>query len=146
MEKALLVWLLNNLRIWLLFCPFGQVDRQAPNEISRSRKSASETDIPTMLIRIPRLPPHLLSNPFCHRLPITQSIRCYANIDKSNPTRKTKFSALDDEMKALHLFIKNITPAHLPKDLCKVTFSRSSGPGGQNVNKYPPPQNSFNVD
>ena len=92
-----------------------------------------------MLIRISRLP-HLLPSPVCLRLPITQSIRCYANIDKSNPTRKTKFSALDDEMKALHLFVKNLTPGQLPKDLCKVTFSRSSGPGGQNVNKYIPPK------
>ena len=91
-----------------------------------------------MLIRIPRLA-HLLPRPGYLRLPITQSIRCYANIDKSNPTRKTKFSALNDEMKALHLFVKNLTPGQLPKDLCKVTFSRSSGPGGQNVNKYTPP-------
>lgn len=100
-----------------------------------------------MLFRLPRLP-HLVSRPCCLRLPITQSLRFYANIDKSNPTRKTKFSALDDEMKALHLFIKNLTPAHLPKNLCKVTFSRSSGPGGQNVNKYTRPRraNVFNVD
>ena len=24
----------------------------------------------------------------------------------------------------------------IPKNICEVTFSRSSGPGGQNVNKY----------
>lgn len=26
----------------------------------------------------------------------------------------------------------------IPKNICEVTFSRSSGPGGQNVNKYNP--------
>ena len=85
-----------------------------------------------MFTRMPRL----FQRPICLRFPLAYTIRCYANVDKSNPTRKTKFYSLDDEMKTLHIFIQNLTPAKLPKDLCKVTFSRSSGPGGQNVNKY----------
>ena len=98
-----------------------------------------------MRIRIPHVH-HLFPRPVYIRFPIAQTIRCYANVDKSNPTRKTKFSALDDEMKALHLFVKNLTPAQIPKDLCKVSFSRSSGPGGQNVNKYSPQTIGIDVD
>jgi len=35
----------------------------------------------------------------------------------------------------LHLWISRLTVESMPKDLCKLSFSRSSGPGGQNVNK-----------
>jgi peptidyl-tRNA hydrolase ICT1 len=61
----------------------------------------------------------------------------YAKLDKRNPTQwKVKVSMLDDEKKALQKWILGFTPENFPKDICTVTFSRSSGPGGQNVNKY----------
>ena len=88
-----------------------------------------------MLARISRIillrpcPPPL-------RIPTITSIRHYANIDKKNPTRKKSFKLLDDELKTLHLWISRLTVESMPKDLCKVSFSRSSGPGGQNVNKW----------
>jgi len=90
-----------------------------------------------MLVRISRL---ILARPYasCIRVPAITSIRHYANIDKTNPTRKKAFKLLDDELKQLHMWISRLTVDSMPKDLCKVSFSRSSGPGGQNVNKWGP--------
>src|SRR5271170_5276041 len=94
-----------------------------------------------MSLRISRLN-LLLRSPLIQLRPplLNTAIRCYANVDKSKPTtRKMKFFKLDDEMQALHRWLEAFSPAHIPKHLCKVTYSRSSGPGGQNVNKYPSP-------
>lgn len=87
-----------------------------------------------MLVRISRL---ILVRPYLLplRFPAAISIRHYANLDKKNPTRKKAFKVLDDELKMLHLWISRLTVDSMPKDLCQVSFSRSSGPGGQNVNK-----------
>jgi protein subunit release factor A len=78
----------------------------------------------------------LLHSPLQLRLRVLPSIRCYANIDKSSPTRKQIVHKLDDDLKALHYWIKDLKKNSIPKDMCKVSFARSSGPGGQNVNKY----------
>src|SRR5436190_6492289 len=91
-----------------------------------------------MLIRVPPRLPCVRHTPPLLRLPFSIAIRHYANVDRKNPTRKYKFTALDEEMKRLHIWIDNLALSSIPKDLCKVTFSRSSGPGGQNVNKYIP--------
>ena len=62
-------------------------------------------------------------------------VRQYANIDRKNPTKK-HYSYLDEDAQKLHRWIEDFLPTSVPKHLCKMTFSRSSGPGGQNVNKY----------
>ena len=41
----------------------------------------------------------------------------------------------DDENQEARAWISQFKPKLLPTNLWKVTFSRSSGPGGQNVNK-----------
>jgi protein subunit release factor B len=60
-------------------------------------------------------------------------------MDRSNPTRR-KLSAAEiadgDAVKELQVWHKYFIPEDFPKELCTVSFSRSSGPGGQNVNKY----------
>lgn len=41
----------------------------------------------------------------------------------------------EDELKAARQWLSKLDPDTIPRDLCDVSFSRSSGPGGQNVNK-----------
>lgn len=39
------------------------------------------------------------------------------------------------EVQAARQWLAKLDPETIPKDICEVSFSRSSGPGGQNVNK-----------
>ncbi|CZT20175.1 related to peptidyl-tRNA hydrolase domain protein [Ramularia collo-cygni] len=41
----------------------------------------------------------------------------------------------EDELKAARQWLSNLDLNTIPRELCDVSFSRSSGPGGQNVNK-----------
>jgi len=41
----------------------------------------------------------------------------------------------DEELNAARKWLANLDPDTIPRSICNVTFSRSSGPGGQNVNK-----------
>lgn len=49
----------------------------------------------------------------------------------------TKRAGEDDdaELAAARRWLSNLDPDTIPRDMCEVSFSRSSGPGGQNVNK-----------
>lgn len=48
---------------------------------------------------------------------------------------KRSGDADEDELKAARQWLAKLDPDTIPRDLCDVSFSRSSGPGGQNVNK-----------
>jgi len=39
----------------------------------------------------------------------------------------------EEELKAARSWLTTFTPESIPKSICEVSFSRSSGPGGQNV-------------
>ncbi|KAF7196078.1 hypothetical protein HII31_02479 [Pseudocercospora fuligena] len=39
------------------------------------------------------------------------------------------------ELQAARKWLKALDPETIPRELCEISFSRSSGPGGQNVNK-----------
>ena len=41
-----------------------------------------------------------------------------------------------DDQKAARLWLSTFGSKTIPRNLCEISFSRSSGPGGQNVNKY----------
>jgi len=90
-----------------------------------------------MALRFGRLP-SLLPRLIQPKVPAFQAVRCYANFDRSNPTRM-KLSAAqladEDAVRALHNWHRYFTPDVFPRELCNVSFSRSTGPGGQNVNK-----------
>jgi hypothetical protein len=89
-----------------------------------------------MALRIPRFV-SIPRPPLQPRIHFSFPVRTYAKVDKKNPTQwKVKPSMLDDDKRALHRFIQGFKPEYFPRDICTVTFSRSSGPGGQNVNKY----------
>ena len=42
----------------------------------------------------------------------------------------------EHEIAAARKWVSNFDAETIPKSICEVDFSRSSGPGGQNVNKY----------
>ena len=42
----------------------------------------------------------------------------------------------EEELSAARRWLAKLNPDTIPRTICDVTFSRSSGPGGQNVNKY----------
>ena len=62
-----------------------------------------------------------------YELQSTYIQRCYTS--QLNLQSKQDFSEARDWMSKFHLDT-------IPKRICEVSFSRSSGPGGQNVNKY----------
>lgn len=45
----------------------------------------------------------------------------------------------DAELDAARAWLSRLTPANIPRSTGELSFSRSSGPGGQNVNKFVPP-------
>ncbi|KAM0717458.1 hypothetical protein Q7P37_007310 [Cladosporium fusiforme] len=44
----------------------------------------------------------------------------------------------EEDLAAARKWLANLDADTIPRNLCEITFSRSSGPGGQNVNKYVP--------
>jgi hypothetical protein len=85
--------------------------------------------------------------------PLFTVIRGYAGVPPPGappgapPGRTNNRNKLTDEQQELRLFLFRFTLATFPRSICKTTFSRSSGPGGQNVNKYDPIwQDNLTVD
>lgn len=44
-------------------------------------------------------------------------------------------NADEADLQAARQWLAKLDPDTIPRDICEVSFSRSSGPGGQNVNK-----------
>lgn len=42
----------------------------------------------------------------------------------------------DEDWQAARAWSAKLNPATIPRSICEISFSRSSGPGGQNVNKF----------
>ena len=55
-------------------------------------------------------------------------------------------TASDDELRAARTWLAQLTADTIPRSICAVSFSRSSGPGGQNVNKYDSRQQLADMD
>ncbi|KZF21918.1 peptidyl-tRNA hydrolase domain-containing protein [Xylona heveae TC161] len=69
--------------------------------------------------------------PKIHRNSFVGSLTCRRLASNTN-----RSGSLDEaELAAARRWIANCTPDSIPKNLGQVSFSRSSGPGGQNVNK-----------
>lgn len=51
-------------------------------------------------------------------------------------SRRQPAAASEEDLAAARKWLQNLDPETIPKNICDVSFSRSSGPGGQNVNKY----------
>ncbi|KAI4229650.1 MAG: hypothetical protein L6R36_000697 [Xanthoria steineri] len=69
-----------------------------------------------------------------------ESIRIYAREFRSSTYHLALRNSLvagdtEADQVAAREWLKGFGPSNLPKNSCEVSFSRSSGPGGQNVNK-----------
>lgn len=51
-------------------------------------------------------------------------------------SRASQNNVAEDELSEARRWLANFDPDTIPKNIVDVSFSRSSGPGGQNVNKY----------
>ncbi|KAK4496925.1 hypothetical protein PRZ48_011374 [Zasmidium cellare] len=58
----------------------------------------------------------------------------YPSITRSFATKRAGEDD-EDELAAARRWLAQLDPDTIPRDICDVSFSRSSGPGGQNVNK-----------
>jgi len=78
----------------------------------------------------PRLLPSHVNNlfPYSHTLFLTRSFasRRAASLEDDQ----------DEDLAAARTWLANLSPQTIPRHLCEISFSRSGGPGGQNVNKY----------
>jgi peptidyl-tRNA hydrolase ICT1 len=50
-------------------------------------------------------------------------------------TKRGPADYTEEDLSAARKWLANLNPDTIPRNLCEITFSRSSGPGGQNVNK-----------
>lgn len=51
-------------------------------------------------------------------------------------SRRAGGEASEEDIRAARRWLEKFDPETIPKNICELSFSRSSGPGGQNVNKY----------
>src|SRR5436190_8471033 len=42
----------------------------------------------------------------------------------------------DEDLKAARIWLDHLSSKTVPRSICDISYCRSSGPGGQNVNKY----------
>jgi hypothetical protein len=63
----------------------------------------------------------------------TTKLRC---ISKARDySQSTSSAPSEEELASARKWVATFTPSSVPQDIGDVSFSRSSGPGGQNVNK-----------
>jgi peptidyl-tRNA hydrolase ICT1 len=74
--------------------------------------------------------------PIQNHISFANPVRTYAKAEKKKtPDRVSRWHELPKDLQALSGWLSHFVPERFPKHVCSVTFSRSSGPGGQNVNK-----------
>lgn len=80
------------------------------------------------------LRPRLLLNHVNNIFPLTRT----PILQRSFASRRAAALAddQDEDLAAARTWLANLNPRTVPRHLCEISFSRSGGPGGQNVNKY----------
>ena len=80
--------------------------------------------------RLPLRPsPTYITGTYTTRLHLTTPLRRYA-------IKRTPTETSEEDLASARKWLANLTSETIPRSIGEVTFSRSSGPGGQNVNKY----------
>lgn len=54
---------------------------------------------------------------------------------ETSPKWQSLHESSEDKQKAARQWLRSFDSKTIPRSVCEVSFSRSSGPGGQNVNK-----------
>ncbi|KAK2763786.1 hypothetical protein FQN54_009403 [Arachnomyces sp. PD_36] len=89
-----------------------------------------------MLPLTPRLPPRHFTR--LTPLLLTSTPRSFfathPRPPPDEPQEQQEYSP--EDLKAARSWLAQLTPSTIPRSICHVSYSRSSGPGGQNVNKY----------
>jgi peptidyl-tRNA hydrolase ICT1 len=70
------------------------------------------------------------------RIQFISTIRHYS-------TRVNSLQTTPEELVAARKWLTQFNAETIPKDICELSYSRASGPGGQNVNKYADPSNRW---
>lgn len=68
------------------------------------------------------------------RTRLTSSTACSTGASRFFAAKRSSDTD-EEELQAARQWLSKLAPDMIPRDLCDVSFSRSSGPGGQNVNK-----------
>jgi len=71
--------------------------------------------------------------------------RAFAQRYRALSSRTQDDSVDEEEVSAARRWLANLNADTVPRSICDVSFSRSSGPGGQNVNKYAIPSLPIDV-
>lgn len=82
----------------------------------------------------------MLHNAF--RATSSPALRC-SRASRFYTTRAAQPETSSEDVAAARTWLANLNSDTIPRNLCEVSFSRSSGPGGQNVNKYGLPPRNF---
>ena len=61
--------------------------------------------------------------------------QCLASLEHAVGLASRAPSSTEAEITAARKWLADLTPDSVPKDGCDISYARSSGPGGQNVNK-----------
>jgi hypothetical protein len=72
--------------------------------------------------------------PRAHTL-TTTSCTVPQRFPRTYATKRGPADYTEEDLSAARKWLANLNPDTIPRNLCEITFSRSSGPGGQNVNK-----------
>lgn len=63
------------------------------------------------------------------------SYTLHQQLPRAYATKRGPADYTEEDLSAARKWLANLNPDTIPSNLCEITFSRSSGPGGQNVNK-----------
>jgi peptidyl-tRNA hydrolase ICT1 len=71
----------------------------------------------------------IVSSSLTWRTPEHLKARCFAAVSGTD-------EANEEDLQKARIWLDSLHAETIPKSICEMSFSRSSGPGGQNVNKY----------
>jgi peptidyl-tRNA hydrolase ICT1 len=74
-----------------------------------------------------------MHRPVFHRLLTSQSP--FAHHVRPFASKRGPVDYSDEDLSSARKWLAALNPDTIPRNLSEITFSRSSGPGGQNVNK-----------
>lgn len=69
-------------------------------------------------------------------LPLGSTLRLFPLLRTISSQADNSDTPSEEEQKVVRQWLADYNPSTIPRRICDMSFSTSSGPGGQNVNKY----------